>query len=109
MTQDKYRFEKHKDDKWYIVLPEWTGEKYDLEMVCGADIMLDLLSNNEKFVELYIKLEPFEHDLELHFIKEEYDGGWYNVKPNIDLNVWLCSVTKYVFGFLPTKIYFKVV
>lgn len=35
---DKYTFELV-DGRWYIVLPEWTGNKEDLEMVLGADIL----------------------------------------------------------------------
>jgi hypothetical protein len=37
-----FKFEKEKDNRWYIILPEWTGEKEELEMVCGADSMLDI-------------------------------------------------------------------
>ena len=37
------KFKKEEDNKWYIDLTEWTGDKADLEMVAGADILLDIL------------------------------------------------------------------
>ena len=30
-------------DRWYIDLPDWTGTKGELEMVAGADTLLDEL------------------------------------------------------------------
>jgi len=107
----KYNFEKDENGLWYIVLHEWTGDKSDLQMVCGADTMLDLLALGEKEIELTLSTTPFDHEFELNFNREEFDGGWYNLITNItsiDLpieEVWLCKVTKFVFGYLPENIY----
>ena len=44
-NKNAYRFNKE-DGKWYIDLPDWTGTKGELQMVGGADTLLDHLSNN---------------------------------------------------------------
>ena len=38
-------FYKEETNRWYVDLPCWSGLKEDLEMVEGADLMLDILSN----------------------------------------------------------------
>ena len=42
---ENYTFNKEQG-KWYIVLPTWEGTKGELQMVGGADTLLDHLSNN---------------------------------------------------------------
>jgi hypothetical protein len=104
----KFRFYQD-DNKWYVDLPEWTGEKDELEMVLGADTMLDILSKSDQGVYVTFSTEPFEnYDYELTLHKEEYDGGTYILTGNYLLfEVWLCHVTKFVFGEFPNKIYIK--
>lgn len=36
------------DDTWYIDLPNWPLRRENLAMVCGADIMLDLLADSQE-------------------------------------------------------------
>jgi len=38
------KFNKEPDMLWYIVYPEWTGEHSDLQMVSGADELLEVLA-----------------------------------------------------------------
>jgi hypothetical protein len=109
----KYKFEKEENGNWYVVLPEWTGEKAELQMVMGADTMLDKLANGEKEVELKISLEPFDNALHLRLLKEGQilGGGDYILEKyngeDINLDVWLCEVTRFVFGFIPDNIYLE--
>ena len=112
-----YRF--YKDEYgWFIDLPGWEGEKYDLQMVAGADTFLDLLSQGETDVYVTLSTKPFENCEVLMF--EHYgrleawelgEGAWYVLSTykgqHYDLKMWLCDVTKFVFGDLPDKIYFK--
>ena len=112
-----YRF--YKDEYgWFIDLPNWEGEKYDLQMVAGADTFLDLLSQGEDDVYVTLSTKPFENCEVLMF--EHYgrleawelgEGAWYVLSTykgqHYDLKMWLCDVTKFVFGELPDKIYFK--
>lgn len=103
-----FKFEKEQDNKWYVVLPEWTGCKEELEMVRGADTMLDILAQGESETSLIISEDYFENSsFTLTFDKEEDEGGWYRLKGKLfEFDVWLCHVTKFVFGgYLPDKLY----
>lgn len=97
-------------NRWFIELSEWKGDKDDLEMVCGADIMLDILAQGELVVYLSISEYKFEEsDFTLTFIKEINDGGLYNLDSTFhSFEVWLCHVTKFVFnGKFPKILYCK--
>lgn len=112
-----YRF--YKDEfGWFVDLPEWEGEVWDLQMVAGADTFLDLLSQGESETYVILSPEPFSDCEELLYQKigrlegwELGEGAWYflNSYKGIDYNIsmWLCDVTKFVFGEFPNKIYFK--
>lgn len=114
----RIKFEKEGFD-WFAVIPEWQGPKADLQMVCGADTWLDLLCQGEWHVWLTISNEPFEGASELKLIAlGEYDnvevgsGASYKLSTKLmgidyDLEMWLCDVTKFVFGDFPKIIYFK--
>lgn len=107
------KFYKEEDNKWYIDLPEWIEKglpKEDLEMVCGADALLEILSKNTHEVHVDFNVEPFEgYTHELDKIAEDELGASYIVlNPRMyPLEIWLCPVTTYVFGNYPDKIYLK--
>ncbi len=97
---------------WFVELKEWEGDKADLEMVLGADTMLDILAQGESSIELDMsdkEIEHYEHTL--IFIDKENGGAWYYFESKNELvtplTLWLCKVTKFVFGKLPNKIYIK--
>lgn len=114
----RIKFEKEGFD-WFAVIPEWEGPKADLQMVCGADTWLDLLCQGEWHVWLTISDAPFDGASELKLIAlGEYDdvevgsGASYKLSTKLmgidyDLEMWLCDVTKFVFGDFPKIIYFK--
>ena len=100
------------DNRWYIDLPEWEGSIDDLEMVCGADTMLDIIAQGRDKIRVQIGIDEFDGwSYRLDFVREEFDGGWYSVthfsKLITTFECWLCKVTKFVFGDLPKVIYFK--
>lgn len=112
----QHRFVKE-DGGWFIDLPEYLeqgGSKADLAMVSGADTMLDIIAGNKEEVILQIDTEPFNHADELT-LTEICDpilgGGYYHMKKfegkEVDQNMWLCDVTKFVFGDMPPRIYVK--
>jgi hypothetical protein len=101
---NKYRFYKEQDGRWYIDLPEWTGEKADLEMVLGANDMLDVLARGDDWVDVMISTEEFEESQCLTLIG---DGVYENSHIYGPPTVWLCSVTEFVFGNYPPKIYYR--
>ena len=116
----QYRFYKE-NNKWYIDIPEWSGQKAELEMVEGADTMLDIISECSLIVDLHISLAPFESANVLEKLTElsinqnisiDACGGSYyllRIYDQIEYNItmWLCDVTKYIFNEFPDKIYFK--
>ncbi|MDX2128704.1 MAG: DUF6717 family protein [Chloroherpetonaceae bacterium] len=108
-----YRFYKEEDGRWYIDLPNWTGLKEELEMVSGADELLDMYADGEKEVEVIMSTEGFDGSYVADLVKEGevmFGGGDYflrtfNGKPR-EHKFWLCQVTTFVFGKFPKKIYF---
>lgn len=95
---------------WYIDLPNWEGTKAELQMVAGADILLDKLSNHGTSVNVTISTE--KKSLEgfqtlKRIIQTPPNGCMYHlgIAP-----VWLCNVTKFVFdGIFPKQIHFKTI
>ena len=109
-----FRFYKDQRGEWYIDLPGWEGSKAQLEMVEGADTMLDIVSNytNECFLKMSDK--PFDgaEILALTYARTNDQGGGgdyilneYN-RETVNHMMWLCEVTKHVFKGLPAFIYF---
>lgn len=109
----KLKFYKEKTNRWYVDLPEFEGLKEELEMVGGADTMLDIISEGDNLVYLDLKLNKIKGYGLLRFVSSTSieEGSVYFLKnySNIEynLNIWLCSVTLFVFGCYPEKIYFK--
>jgi hypothetical protein len=102
-----YRFNKEQNN-WYIDLPNWEGTKAELQMVGGADTLLDKLSNNGDTVNISLSIEkecPDGYETLKRVIQTPPNGCIYHlgIKP-----VWLCDVTKFVFdGIFPKRIQFK--
>jgi hypothetical protein len=108
-----YRFYKTEQNRWYIDLPEWKGSQADLEMVAGADKMLDVLSDNGDQIKIEVDYSCINKSnthitLVLDKKHQQILGGgadyyWGEEK------IWLCDVTKVVFGFFPKYINFKII
>jgi len=105
-------FYKESSNKWYVDLPEWPGEKAALEMVAGADTMLDYMAEGANKVRMYFSLEPFDGCDKLEFIRLATDigeGAYYKFKDfrgiEINLEMWLCDVTTFVFDGFPKILY----
>ena len=105
-----YSFYKTESGAWYIDLPDYPGEIADLQMVAGADVMLDFFADDKETVELTISLDE-ELDYALDYIYEPEGGGaWYVLDiPNGQHNMWLCDVTSWLFDGFPKVINFSVV
>jgi hypothetical protein len=110
------RFYKESDqwfeDKWFVELPDWTGDKADLEMVSGADTMLEIMAEGERNFIVALSDTYFENSDEIKFIRMADDignGAYYFMEKykgiKLDLNIWLCDVTIFAFGKFPEKIY----
>lgn len=109
---ERLKFYKETDNRWYVDLPNWTGTKAELEMVAGADTMLDYMAEDTNEVILCVSEEPFEGSDELVFLNNADDigeGAYYklSIYKGIDINLemWLCNVTSWVFGKFPKSIF----
>jgi len=112
-------FQKERDCNWYIVLPEWKGEKWELQMVSGADTLCDILSEGEDRVTIDLQLEPtkgYDKLSLLSICKEDIDnqetpdnGAFYHLESlrgvEYNLTIWLCDVTLFVLGEFPKTFY----
>jgi hypothetical protein len=65
-------------DRWYIDLPEWQGPRANLEMVAGADTMLDVFAQGQERINVtFTNYEAHEIDPDLLLTHE--GGGTYSV------------------------------
>jgi hypothetical protein len=96
---------------WYIDLPNWEGTKAELQMVAGADKLLDQLLNNCTTVNIMLSTDKSFSTSGFQtlkrIVKTPPNGCIYHLGFT---PVWLCNVTKFVFeGVFPKQINFKVV
>ena len=109
----KLKFYRENTGRWYVDLPEWEGSKEDLEMVLGADDLMNLLAQGDDFIYAQIGDEKFPGSVQMVMFEMgsiDMGGAWYLV-PSIsgidfNLRLWLCDVTKFVFGYFPENIWF---
>lgn len=102
------KFYREPDGRWYVDLPEWEGEKEELEMVQGADVLLDIIDQNgdaNGVVNALVVIDPNQAKAgvtyQLRNTGEVLDSGanyevWgpFGIRP---FKIWLCDVTKFVF------------
>lgn len=107
----RLKFVKEKNNNWYIDLPTWTGRHSALQMVAGADTLLEIMAEGRNEVHVFVSDEEFDGSNRLDLVKTcwfngaDYINKVYEGTP-LNLDVWLCNVTKFVLGEFPEKIYF---
>lgn len=109
-------FYKDEEGNWYADIPEYIevgGNVSDLQMVCGADTLLDIMSQGEGRIRVKFSTEPFEGADHINLLEERVDigGGDYLLESyngiEFSLQLWLCGVLVYVMNEIPKIIYFK--
>jgi len=102
------RFYKENSKKWYADIPYWTGRKSALQMIAGADKLLDLIAKGRDEVYLHYSENEIKDADKLVFKRKcWFNGADYILNSLEGQKVWLCNVTKFVMGYFPKKIYFK--
>jgi hypothetical protein len=100
--------------RWYIYLAAYLNQgwgKQDLELVEGAQKVLNTLSNGAKKLRLNLSLEPFEGANVLELVEHcpaPKGGGIYLYNPSAEHNsnlYWICDLALFVFGDIPERIY----
>lgn len=105
-------FERFDDGSWYVIFPEYEGDQDDLEMVNGADKMLDALTEDNLYVSLNVStVDEFMFPFILELQSHDAYGAYYNVIdcPEYNGTIWLCNVTHDFFGEHPEKLYCSII
>ena len=103
-------FEKWEDGRWFVVLPDYDGDQEDLEMIDGADKLLDILTTDGLYVNLNVSLEEVSGMFHLQLVKHDEIGATYEVTNHgyfLNKDIWLCNVVHYLFGEHPEEIWFE--
>ena len=106
-----FRFYQVFHGKWFVDLPEWEGDPEDLEMVAGADKMIEKISGGKMEVHIIISDKNFEGADKLTLLRADpgEGGGYYLLEKYkgryVMMEMWLCFVTRFVFGKLPPEIF----
>ena len=101
-------------NKWFVHLPEYPGHPMDLEMVSGADTLCEMIDEyHNGFISVTISTKPMNGDefatkfVVLDLKEHTDDIGATYTRRDSDQEVWLCNVTKYVFGDFPETLYIR--
>jgi hypothetical protein len=105
-------FEKT-DGKWYLKHDEWKGDKADLQMVAGADFLLEAIKHRPNEVCISVLTEKTYSPILMDSLRLTHamalDAQGNYIVPLVEWKFWLCPVAKWVFGYMPTDLYFRVV
>lgn len=86
--------------QWFVMLPDYEGSVGDLQMICGADLLLESIGGS------LVRAEISDYTLTL--IEGDDVGATYEVVgPKFKGTIWLCNVTKYIFGEFPEYLKIK--
>lgn len=100
------KFKKERN-KWYANIKYWSGFKNQLEMVGGADLLLNKIDfKNTGQVKILITDKCNEYYLMK--IKEGTYGATYRDSFS-DSTIWLCNVSKWFFGKHPQVINYSII
>lgn len=104
---------KKLSNRWFIDIP-YEGSIEDLEMVAGADKLLDAISYNNDTIKVKVYDKLIANAISCTKIDETDFGAtymidaWDNMDCNYSGTIWLCNVTKIVLGEFPENIYFRI-
>ncbi len=98
---------------WHIDAPEYIrqgGDEANLHMIAGASAMLNLMAGGNDKVTLTFDSKPFKgaEPIELLQMCDPFmDCGYYVMRKHngreINFNMWLSDITKFVFGTTPQE------
>jgi hypothetical protein len=100
------------DNRWYIDMPDFIdqgyGTKGNLEMVQGADELCEFLAKHDDFLEInvsssekpntFIKCDRIASLMPIGKYYDVYNHDESLISYSYISQMWLCPVTKYVFG-----------
>lgn len=100
-------------DGWFIDLPEWKGDHDDLQMIAGADKLIEfaaagrsevnvrlLRKNTTEPVKVALARRQYSHGGAIYDVID-YTGAIFTSKQLPVAEIWICSVTRYVLHVFP--------
>ena len=108
-----FTFYRDHDGSWYIDFPEYIehgyGSKANLQMVAGADTMLENLAPDGLVTATFSNHPVENYDIHLRRILKDPWGATYTLRNFSFKTVWLCNVSKFIFkGHHPKHIYIQI-
>lgn len=106
-------FKFYKNDRgWWIDLPGYTaqgGDPADLQMVAGADVFLENLSEGKNEVKVQVSRQKVVPDFYMLRRCDEIPtvSGRYYFDDASDELMWLCDATLWIYGSFPETIWYK--
>ncbi len=95
-------------EKWFIDIP-WIGDVNDLQMVDGADSLLEILADGAQEFNCTVSTTMLMNRrwlVHLEKVSEDEIGANYQaISDYISTPVWLCNVTKHLFKEFPNNFY----
>jgi hypothetical protein len=119
-SQLEVSFTKESNERWYVDFPNWPLYHSMLEMVAGADDLLNLLNSGSNHISLTVHTtKPRKYDIELKKVKSSLTKGAFYIvetpfkgweRPNSirRKQLWLCPVTLTVLGQYPKQIWLEI-
>lgn len=106
-------FTKESNGRWYVDFPGWPLSHDNLEMVAGADDLLDYLNDGSNHVKIHVEISKINKTTaEIKLVKDYSKltrGAFYNVENGgRTKRLWLCPVTLCVLGRYPKYIYMNI-
>lgn len=103
------------DNLWWIDVPNYVkagGRMEDLEMIRGADIVLNWIGEGKTELFLNMSDKEFKDARPIYKANRPCDEGCYYLFAATDLitdhwGFWLSDVIKYIFNGFPNVIYYK--
>lgn len=99
------------NDKWYIDFPDYPFAKSNLQMVAGADDLLEHLAEGENRVVVKIEYGKYESIFNYEYsykrIKYGYGADYVKINNEPINEFWLCPVTLLVLKKYPKYLYIK--
>lgn len=96
-----FEFEKESNGKWYAIIPDWPYDHEELEMVDGADELLDSLTTDDRLVSIEVETEEPAADGYVTYTlvdHDDYGGTYVTDDQNVEVKkIWLCNVMHFAF------------